>query len=82
LNGGRLDRRSILLLAEERLRSAEELERVLAGEGAVPDTGRLLLRRYGPHLRFAGGVLIGISVAFFSMLMNFIVLNRFIHISF
>jgi len=70
------------LLAEERLRSAEELERVLAGEGAVPDAGRLLLRRYGPHLRFTGGVLMGISVAFFSMLINFIVLNMVIHISF
>lgn len=70
------------MLVEERLRSAEELERVFSGEGAVPDTDRLLLRRYGPYLRFAGGVLIGISVAFFSMLMNFIVLNRFIHISF
>ena len=54
--GALLRRRIEALRLEERLRAAEELQDDLAAEGRVPDTRRLMLRRFAPLFARDGAV--------------------------
>ena len=65
---------------EEKLRLLETYQRSLAEDGLIPPTSTLWLRRFKVSLEYAGGILLGMIVAAFALLLSFVLFNSVLHI--
>lgn len=68
------------LMREETLRALDDFEARLAREGRVPDADRLLMRRFGWVIQYAGACALGLLIAAVTLLINFLVFNVILHI--
>jgi hypothetical protein len=64
----------------EHVRALEEFEAQLARRSLVPDSRKLLVRRISVVLRLLGAGAIGIFVAMATVLLNFIIFTRILHL--
>ena len=65
---------------EERLGCFLELQQQLEHEGKIPPGPPLVLRTYERALQWVGGIQIGLIVASFTVLGNFILFNFLMHL--
>jgi hypothetical protein len=67
---------------DERLRAIEEFEKELVRRDRIPDASKLLLERMRLTMELFGGALLGLNVASVTLLINFFVFNKILHLSF
>lgn len=65
-----------------KIKAIEQYQKTLAVEGMVPDIEKLLLKKYRLHLQYAGALVLGLFVSMATLLISFIVFNKFLHVSF
>lgn len=65
---------------EDQARVLQEFERRLMTAGQVPDADKLVSRRYSAILHGLIAVLIGSIVALASIIVNYVVLTRLLHL--
>ncbi len=70
-----------LILCEERLGAAEELQVRKARGQQVPNTKNLPLRQMRRLLEIFGALVIGVAVSSFSLLFCFVFFNMVLHVS-
>jgi hypothetical protein len=70
------------LALEERLGVALEVERRLVLRNAVPDAGRLPLRRWRRAAQLSTGVALGLTTSVVAILVNFVLFNMLFHVAF
>lgn len=68
--------------ADERNKVFLELQKKLEGEGSLPRSPRLMLRRGRRFFEYTAEVLIGIIIGQFAVILSYLIINVMLHLQF